>query len=77
MINKNEILDVLNFWNYWEKGPENIVSRDKYQKKVDLYKKANEIIVLEGIRRCGKSTLMTLEIRNLINNGIIMCNNII
>lgn len=70
MLSKNEIFAVLDFWNFWQKKPKNIIKREYYQKQIDISKKAREIIVFQGIRRSGKSTLMNLEIKNLIEQGI-------
>ncbi|MEA1986554.1 MAG: ATP-binding protein [Candidatus Marinimicrobia bacterium] len=68
MISKEKIYESLIFWNYWNRKPDNIIERPEYQKLINQYKSTNEIIVFEGIRRSGKSTLMLLEIKNLLDS---------
>ncbi len=66
MLRMEEILEILNEWNYWEKDVEkDIFSRDEYIKKILDFFKTKEIVVLKGIRRSGKSTLLKLLISEL------------
>ena len=69
-MNKLEILEVLNDWNYWNKDLPKIFPRKKYDEKISLYINTDEILVLKGIRRCGKSTLLLNQIKHLQKNGI-------
>ena len=70
MLKKKEIFEVLDFWNYWNKDLKIINSRKDYEYKVKKFRKANEIIAIKGIRRCGKSTLLKLEISNLLKEKV-------
>lgn len=63
-MNKNEILKILNDWNYWKKEP-NFISRNTYKNKIENLRNTKEIICLTGIRRSGKSTLLLQEISSL------------
>jgi uncharacterized protein len=49
--------------------PEYIV-RPEYQALIDSYCKSGEIIILKGVRRSGKSTLLINHIRQLVNHGV-------
>lgn len=69
-MEKLEILEVLNDWNYWNKDLPNTFSRDFYDDKISSFIKNDEILVLKGIRRCGKSTLLLNQIRKLIKQGV-------
>lgn len=57
MIEKNELHTVLNDWNYWDKTPPFSIPRNILNKPVRLL--PDLALVIQGVRRCGKSTLMT------------------
>lgn len=64
-INKPGIIEILGDWNYWNRDFEDYVPRDRYLEKIKLFRRSGEIIVLTGIRRSGKSTLLKLEMKDL------------
>jgi predicted AAA+ superfamily ATPase len=69
-MEKLEILEILNEWNYWNKDLPRIISREFYDKKIGTFIKNDEIVVLKGVRRSGKSTLLLNQIKKLIQNGV-------
>jgi predicted AAA+ superfamily ATPase len=69
-MDKSKLFGILNDWNYWEKPLPEFFPRDIYQEKIDNYLSTGEVIVLKGIRRSGKSTLMINHIRHLISLGV-------
>jgi len=69
-MDKNKLFGILNDWNYWERPVPEFVVREEYQSKLNSYLSTGEIIVLTGIRRSGKSTLLINQIRHLINSGV-------
>lgn len=69
-MEKSEILDVLNDWNFWRKEIDFGIKRENIAKKINELSKAKEIIVITGIRRCGKSTSLLQFCNNLIISGI-------
>ncbi|OQX78499.1 MAG: hypothetical protein B6D61_05355 [Bacteroidetes bacterium 4484_249] len=69
-MEKNNLFAILNEWNFWEKPVPEFFPREEYQIKIDEYLKSGEIIILKGIRRSGKSTLLINHIRHLISNGV-------
>jgi len=69
-MENTKLFEVLNDWNYWDKPIPEFIPREAYQKKIDTYIKTDEIIVLKGIRRSGKSTLLINQIDRLISSGI-------
>ncbi len=69
-MEKHKIFEILNDWNYWDKTVPEYIPRDSYQQKLNNYSRSGEIIVLKGIRRAGKSSLLVSHINNLINDGI-------
>ncbi len=58
---------------WWEETFTNeaIKPRDKYLSKLKKYLDIKQIIVLTGLRRVGKTTLMKLVIEEIINQGVL------
>lgn len=69
-MDKNKLFGILNDWNYWDKAVPAFFPRDEYQRKINAYLATGEVIVLKGIRRSGKSTLLINHIRQLIDTGL-------
>lgn len=69
-MEKFEILEVLNEWNYWNKELPQTFARSVYDEKISSYLQNDEIVVLKGIRRCGKSTLLINHIKHLLSIGV-------
>lgn len=69
-MDKLEVLEILNDWNYWNKDLPTTKNREYYDDKISSFLKYDEIIVIKGIRRSGKSTLMINQIKRLLSNGI-------
>lgn len=63
MINENELEQVLKDWNYWYQEPEATIPRTVLQKPVSLEK--DLVLVVQGVRRCGKSTLLVQLMQQL------------
>lgn len=56
MIDKKEVEGVLNDWNYWETPPPLSIPRNILKKSVRMI--PDLVLVIQGVRRCGKSTLL-------------------
>ena len=69
-MEKSEILDVLNDWNFWRKDIDVGIRREEIVNKIKELSKAKEISVITGIRRCGKSTSLLQFCKDLINSGV-------
>jgi len=66
-------MDMLSEYNpHWTgaDAAQNLVMRPEYIKALSSMKNRREVIVLQGIRRSGKSSLLKLFIRELISNGV-------
>ena len=62
-----DLLVALNPW--WSNKPfEAGIRRENYFAKIQKYLKTNEIVVLTGVRRSGKTTLLFQIIDDLIRN---------
>jgi len=69
-VQKDKIFEILNDWNFWYKPLPNSLKREVYEEKISKYSKNGEIVVVKGVRRSGKSTLLINEIKRLLSNGI-------
>ncbi|MDO8872028.1 MAG: ATP-binding protein [Methanoregula sp.] len=67
-LTKLGIIEILSDWNYWHRNFEEYVPRTDYLTTLKLFRRSGEIIVLTGIRRSGKSTLLKLEMQDLAND---------
>lgn len=68
-MEKSEILDVLNDWNFWRRNQDTGITREEVVRKIEKISKTKEITVITGIRRCGKSTSLLQFCKNLIDSG--------
>jgi len=69
-LDKTEILEILNDWNYWNRALPQTHPRPLYGDKLDLWMQTDEVVVVKGIRRSGKSTLMINRIKHLLSTGV-------
>lgn len=69
-MNKNEILEVLEDWNFWRKDQDTGFIRVQYLDQLQSLKNTNQIIVITGARRSGKSYIMRGFAKKLISEGI-------
>lgn len=70
-MEKNEIFQILNDWNFWEQKLDIGIKREKYLQKLNKFLDSEKIIVIKGPRRSGKSYLMRQLAWDLINNGVL------
>ena len=69
-MDKTVILDILNDWNYWKRPFPATHPRPLYGEKIARWMRSDEVVVIKGVRRSGKSTLMINRIKDLISGGI-------
>ncbi len=65
--------DIFYEYNPWwegESGLNQIIERPELLKKLEYQLKSPSIVLLTGLRRVGKTTLMKMLISSLIQNGI-------
>jgi len=69
-MQKDDILEILNFWNFWNNQQFLGIKRENLLKKLfELYSK-NFVVSIIGPRRTGKSVIIRQFANELINNGI-------
>lgn len=64
------IISVLQEWNPWEKSLSAGIPRAHYLTRIYPFIDNKEVLILQGIRRSGKSTILKQLIRELISNTI-------
>ena len=69
-MDKTKILEILNDWNYWIRNLPNSKKRPFYDDKLKSFLNHDEVSVIKGVRRSGKSTLMLNQIKKLLEDGI-------
>ena len=69
-ISDNEILQALADWNDWSRPESTTVPRPFYEERLRALSATGEIVVLQGVRRCGKSTILRNAVRRLLAEGV-------
>ncbi|MGB9721633.1 MAG: ATP-binding protein [bacterium] len=69
-MNKNEIIRILDDWNFWNKDQESGIDRNYYTDRLHSYLKTDQVAVITGVRRSGKSYIMRQVAKKLINSGV-------
>ena len=61
MLSKNQLFEILLDWNYWNREFPKTTPRKSYEDKIAKLSQTDEVVVVKGVRRCGKSTLFVNE----------------
>src|SRR3990172_8630188 len=70
MIEEKTLLEVLEKWNLWHHDINMGVERKQYVENILSLIDRKEVLVLTGIRRSGKSTIMKQVMAALLKKGI-------
>lgn len=65
-----ETIEILKKWNPWEKRIDAGITRKVYLNKLFPLMERKEVLILKGIRRSGKSTIMKQLMLELIKRGV-------
>lgn len=68
-MDKNELIHILDDWNFWNKNQKIGVLRSKYISKIEELFSSKQVISIMGPRRAGKSFVMRQMAKKLIDNG--------
>lgn len=68
-MTKNEIIQILYDWNFWNKDQRIGVLRPTYLSRLEVLFSSNQVITVTGPRRAGKSFIMRQMAKRLINSG--------
>lgn len=69
-MDKSEILAILEDWNFWRKELDTGVGRPFYLQKLEKFFPTEQVIVITGARRSGKSFLMRQFAKALTSKGV-------
>lgn len=69
-MNKNEIFEILEDWNFWNKDLITGIRRSVYLDKLKQMISTDRILVITGARRSGKSFMMKQLAKELIEEGV-------
>ena len=69
-MEKAQIIEILEDWNFWTKDHNVGIPREEYLQKLTKLAETEQIIVVLGVRRSGKSTIMHQYIKKLINRKV-------
>ncbi|MFH1638487.1 MAG: ATP-binding protein [Candidatus Woesearchaeota archaeon] len=68
-MNREEIIGVLDSWNFWKNDPETGIDRPEYLERINRLAKTGQVVAITGVRRSGKSTIIKQFIKNQIRAG--------
>ena len=58
------------FWNYWSREFPKTIQRKSYETRIEQLSQTDQVLVIKGVRRCGKSTLFINEMKRLVASGV-------
>ena len=70
MLSKNQLFEILLDWNYWNREFPPTTKRKLYEIQISKLSQNDEVVVIKGVRRCGKSTLLINEMKRLVESGV-------
>ncbi len=77
MLNENEILAILNDWNFWRQDIAIGIRREKYLRIFSRHFPLKTAVSVVGLRRSGKSTLMLQFAKELLVQGKVFSSEIL
>ncbi len=66
-LTNEQIVEVLDKWNFWKRKIETGITRELYLDKLKLFLKTDEVVTVRGVRRSGKSTILLQLLAYLIS----------
>ena len=69
-MKSSEIMEILLDWNFWKKDIDTGVERQPLVENITRLCGMNEIVVVFGARRSGKSTLLLQFCKHLMGKGV-------
>lgn len=68
-MNKEECIEILESWNFWKKDRETGIYRKEYVERLEKLMRTQQVVVIDGVRRSGKSTIIKQYIKKQIEQG--------
>ncbi len=70
MNKETQLLETLADWNFWHRSLPDTVPRERYETEVLSKSTTGEIVIVKGVRRSGKSTILVNALRRLVDSGV-------
>ena len=70
MLSKDKVMEVIADWSFWQKDLPATKERRGYEAELGRKASSGDILVIKGVRRSGKSTLLINEIKRLRSKGV-------
>jgi len=70
MIERSKIIEILQYWNFWNRKIYTGIPRPTYTNELFRQRKLKEISILTGIRHSGKSTIILQVFEEIIKSGV-------
>ena len=67
-MDERELIDILTPFNFWRTKPFTGVIRPDYLNNLERLTSTGQVVVVTGVRRCGKTTILVQFIDHLIEN---------
>ncbi|HAJ95083.1 MAG TPA: hypothetical protein DCP02_02505 [Actinobacteria bacterium] len=68
-MERSEIIEILQYWNFWKDERQTGVERNSYVDELYRQSGLKEVSIVTGVRRSGKSTIMLQVLKRLIDSG--------
>ena len=69
-MDREQIIETLLLWNCWERDIDIGIPRRDYLKRLKQFLSTDEVVVLTGIRRSGKSTILLQVLSELCKGNV-------
>jgi len=69
-MDNSQIIDILSYWNFWDKDRDLGIMRRLYVDELYRQRNIKEASVVSGVRRSGKSTILSQVFKKIISGGI-------
>jgi predicted AAA+ superfamily ATPase len=69
-MDREQIIETLLLWNFWERDIDTGIPRHGYLSHIKKYLSTDEVVVLTGVRRSGKSTILLQVLSELCKEKV-------
>ena len=71
IMDDRELIEILAPFNFWRANPFTGIVRPRYINELERFSSTGQVIVVTGVRRSGKTTILVQFIHHLIENGTV------
>jgi len=68
-MDDKELIEILAPFNFWKTRPFTGIVRPRYINELDRLSSTGQVLVVTGVRRCGKTTIMVQFMDHLVESG--------